>query len=162
MYGSDSTTADLENEQRFENSWNVAETAILVLLGFMIVGGLLGAFGGGVLSRAEQRTADNRADIRYERILRKSASSAMRIDATTPDRTLVLELDQGFAAEVSSTVPRAAEVAARPDGIAYTFAVDPGQPVEITINTKPQKAGWFQRQINLLGSTVMLPQIVLP
>jgi hypothetical protein len=46
---------DIRDESAFEHAWNVAETTILALLGFVNITGLLGLFGGGPLSHASRR-----------------------------------------------------------------------------------------------------------
>lgn len=166
----DTTFARAMPNQGFERRWNQLMLAVELFVGLNICAGLLGLFGTGPLSRASVGIANPAAQVRYERVTRRTLASDLVFDLTAPlaDDKVEIELPRDFlrGVDVTSSSPRASRMAADRDGVLYRFDLGPSRQGEIRFTVKPRSAGFVNSSIKIDSggrtAEVALKQIILP
>ncbi len=115
----------------------------------------IGVFGGGPLSSATARLADGAAVIEYDRFIRRSAPSEIRITAapaTAASGTLEIEVGRGFprAFSIEKILPEPIRSTATQEGTRFSFETVPGSPAEVTLSVKATGLG-FERPAVRVG-----------
>ena len=153
---------DLEFERRQWRAQHVGWVVILLLL----VAGLLGVFGGGLLSGAEATSGS--LTLEYERLVRQRAQTALHLRLTSgPSNGIVsVWIDQPFleSVDVERITPQPVEMAAGAGRIVYHIALeDPSQPAEITVTYQPVGPGLRRIALGVVdGADLGVAQFVYP
>lgn len=137
-------------------------------LTLFVLAGLLGAFGGGSLSRAEARDASGRLAVRFERFARADTSTTLeiRVVAAQQGEPLWLNLSKNYfdAARIDRIVPEPERTVVTQDAVRFGF--DPNQAGEsglIIVTLTPVQFGRIQGSLGLAsGPAVQFVQIVYP
>jgi hypothetical protein len=124
----------VQEDMRFQRRSWAAERTGWILLALIAVAGLTGVFGTGPLSR--QQVSAGPLTVHYEQFQRRTRLAPFRFDVTrTPGAEVSLKLDDAFARDfqIASIEPPPIRSATAPDGIALTFAAEPGKAGSIVI-----------------------------
>jgi hypothetical protein len=137
-------TLQLPAETDFHRrAWRVQRISYLVLT-VIVLAALLGAFGGGPLSRAS-RNDGHGLTLQYERFARASGRTTVDLyfDAAAETRTHALLLDRGWieAVRIQSIVPAPSQTLALPGALRYRFDVQEGSDLHVRIEAEPAAPG---------------------
>ena len=158
--------ARVKTYPRFERGWNRLQMAIEILVALIVLSGLLGLFGTGPLSSATATGPNAGVGIDYERILRRTVETEMKIGFGKPvlgPRLNVL-LPHAFLADMSvvSTSPRAAAMLMEKNGVTYVFEVGASGLGVITLSLKPKGVGLITSPFVVQGEPIVLHQFIFP
>lgn len=137
-------------------------------LTLFVLAGLIGAFGGGSLSRAEARDASGRLTVRFERFARADTSTTLeiRVVAAQQSEPLWVHLSKDYfdAARIDRIVPEPERTLVAQDTVRFGF--DPNQAGEsglILVTLTPVRFGRIQGSLALPGGpAVEFAQIIYP
>lgn len=139
-----------------------------VVIAVSIGAGLAGALGDGPLSSASVVSADGRASVHLERVVRYNAPSAVEVrlapDAGS-DTIVTVSLDTAYlrAVEILRVAPEPVRVRASPDRVEYhMLRPDPARSMTITFSIQPGTPGRHRLRLGLIGGSVEFDQLVLP
>jgi len=149
----------IECDDEFQRrEWRMERVGWAGLALFVIAAGA-GSFGGGPLSDATATDVTGKLVVEYERFVRASASSALRLhispEAAT-DGEIRVWADAVYLrdVEVSSIVPAPTRVEHRGERVVYVFAaVEPAGPSEIVFRYEPSRAGRLRGHFALSEGT---------
>ena len=163
---SDELFASVKTFPRFERGWNRLQLAIEILVALIMLSGLLGLFGTGPLSSATATGPKAAVEIDYERLLRRTVETEMKISFGKPilgPRLSVL-LPHAFLADMSvvSTSPRAAAMLMEENGVTYVFDVGASGLGMITLSLKPKGFGMITSPFVVQGESIVLHQFIFP
>lgn len=145
--------ADADFQRR---DWRLQRVAWVVFAAILIVA-VLGLFGSGPVSWAEERSSSGELVVRYERFSRKlgetSLNASIRPDPRTATVALVVSPGYLDANEIRSVTPAPTAVVFTSDGVRYEFAVDDRSgPVEVEFHVKPKDIGVQHFALSLPGA----------
>jgi hypothetical protein len=161
--GSLEISEDLEFER---GEWRVERAAWGVIL-LLLVAGLLGAFGGGILSHAEAESGP--LALEYERLARQRAPTELRLriaPGTATDGDVRIWFDRAYLdlIAIERIEPEPAAAATGEDRVVYRFAlVNPSQPAEVMVRYQPVVAGTTTLRLGVVdGVEIGVNQFVYP
>jgi hypothetical protein len=133
-------------------------------MGLFFIGSVLGAFGGGPLSRAEAVDPAGQLRIAYERISRYGTRSRLQVYAGGSGIAVTVTLDHALleAFQLRQIVPAPLSAQLAGDGVEFTFARDATAMVPIVFELESTQAGRVGGTIRSGGSAVALRQFILP
>ncbi len=137
-------------------------------LTLFVIGGLVGAFGGGSLSRAEARDASGRLAVRFERFARADTPTTLeiRVVAAQHSEPLWVHLSKDYfeAARVDRVVPEPERTLVTQDAVRFGFDSNrAGESALIIVTLTPNQFGRIQGSLGLAGGpAVDFVQIVYP
>jgi hypothetical protein len=166
----ESKPLEVDENQAFQRREWRAQRVGWAGLATIALGGLLGAFGQGVLAQAEGTSTEGTLQVRYERVVRRLAPAEVEFTVAPgmagADGRVRLWLDRAYAEglQIRQVQPEPAEVSVTPALLLYSFAVsDGGRPVRITFSVEHGRAGLSRGSAGVLPrGTVTLDQLVLP
>jgi hypothetical protein len=151
----DASGLQVGDDERFQRrEWKIQRVA-WVVLGLVLLGGLLGAFGGGVAAHATASSAGVPAVLDYDRLVRFSAPTELRVvldpTAIRPDGVAHLWLPHRYLrhVEVDRVTPEPQRVIGGASGVIYEFVLTPGQAGIISVVVRPTRAGVLAGQLVL-------------
>lgn len=136
--------------------------------GALVVGVLAaaaGAFGDGPLSHTRISAAAGRLVVEYDRMVRHSASSEIRVRISPPgnsgEAALWIDLPYLRDVEITSIVPEPSRTEHRGEHVAYVFPVaSHAAPLEIIVRYEPTRAGRLSGRLGTSdGATVTVRQV---
>jgi hypothetical protein len=151
--------------QRCEWAFERAGWAVLAVL---LLAGLLGAFGQGPVAHAVLASPDGRVTVRYDRILRVGAPSALAVTVVpgaAGDSTITLSLDRAFldAVGVERMMPEPVLTRAAAGLIEFQFRSDGStHPLEVVFTILPDEIGVQHASLRTAHGSLRLTQRVLP
>jgi hypothetical protein len=163
---------DLEYQRR---AWRFQRIGWIVIA-LVLVGGLLGLFGRGPLSRSVATDRGNRLAVEYDRIARYDSPFRLVIQfhpspqssqTASPEssQTVRLWIDRQYAKslKIEEITPEADRAELTGDGVVYIFRVTPSQPSTVTLTGTMQGLGWVEGRLGADPSdAVIFRQFVLP
>jgi len=159
---------ELEHDDRLLRAdWKVQHAGWWVFAA-IILAGLLGAFGGGPLSRASFADQSAGFSVRYERIARWETAVLMRITLLPRDdqsQTAMVWIGNAYleGAPVQWINPSPQRALTRADRTLYEFPIGAGQSGTITFEFRPERAGLHTLRIGRgEHAGAELSQFVLP
>jgi hypothetical protein len=145
----------IEDDMAFQRrEWRL-ERAGWAALALFVGAAAAGAFGGGPLSRASAADASGHLVVRYERFIRASAPTELRLQvspAAAHGGELHLWAESAYFRdiEISSVVPEPARVEQRGPRLVYVFPLTHlVGPFEISLRVKPMAAGRHSGQFGV-------------
>lgn len=158
--------ADNKSSQRFERGWNVLQLIIEISVGLIVLAGLAGLLGTGPLSSHVELFRTIPLQVSYQRIMRRTVASEIKMRAMAPlsSQTLEIELPNKLtdAVDVTSTSPRSVAMRAEADGIVYVFQLGQEKLGTIIFSVKPRSPGWIDSTLRANGQVLPLHTLVLP
>ena len=162
----DELFAAVKTYPRFELGWNRLQALTEVVVAIVVAAGLLGLFGTGPLSSATAEGANKAIGITYERILRRTVQTELRIALHRPTAgpTVEVLMPDAFLNDMSiaSSSPRASAMRVAPHGITYVFDVGPEGTGHITFDLKPKGYGAITSPFVVAGEPIVLHQFIFP
>ncbi|HEU4616679.1 MAG TPA: hypothetical protein VFV10_01495 [Gammaproteobacteria bacterium] len=156
---------DIERERRH---W-LYERIVWSLMALVVVAEILGAFGGGVLSRATAGSPERGLAVEYSRVWRKNAPTDLRFrmpraPADGGELTLWIARRYLDKLDVDEITPEPERVEVGADRLTYVFnAHEPGIPAEILFEIEPQTWGRLHAAAGLEGGAqVAFTQTIFP
>lgn len=150
----------------FESGWNRLQTITEIVVAFIVAAGLIGLFGTGPLSSAKAQGPNGDFGISYERILRRTVESKLKISLIKPvtGPTVEVLLPDAFLNDmtIASASPRASAMRLDPRGITYVFDVGPAGTGQITFDLKPKGYGPIASPFVVAGEPIVLHQFIFP
>jgi len=161
-------TLDVDAGDRFQRrDWNF-QRAGWVAFAICIVAALAGVFGRGPVAHGEARSADGKIVVEFERLARRRAPTALRLQAAPGETAPRVWIARGFLdrVEVKDIQPRPARVTGGQDRVVFEFAGD-GSPsavgATLTFSLEPTKSGLARCEMGLVGGpAVDFKQFVFP
>ena len=159
---------EVETDEKFSRRNAVAERIVWVILTLFILGGFVGFFGKGGISKTKKESGDGALLIHYERYLRYNTNSEIKLSLLKPPAadSVRLIVSDGFIDNVVmeniSPAPVASGMTSK--GQMYLFRLEPGNfiPV-ITFHYRPEHNGTLRSTIVLPGSQPLsISQFVYP
>lgn len=156
-----------ENQKAQRRIW-VAERIGWAALFLLAAAAVAGMFGDGPLSHVRSEIGDS-VTVRYERTLRRSASSEIEVDVSGPSagEDIVLLISQGLARilDPARSIPAPARIVALEDGgLALVFTMAPGaSDASLLLRLEPKHAGKLKSKIAVEGGPpLVFEQSILP
>lgn len=138
--------ADLEMEQDLEFqrlSWKIERAAWLVMA-LLMIGGLLGAFGSGPLSRVSTGET-NKLQLEYERFGRYESPSSLKIHLKAPAESeeARIKISRSYfdAVRLERIIPEPVSVRVVDGWLDYTFKVDAPATLSVKVDVTTQTFG---------------------
>lgn len=160
---------EIEHDLLFQRRAWVAQRIAWGLMVLVIIGALLGLFGSGILSHSTAQTADAALQVEYENLARFDSATTLQLTlgATSSNNdTVTIWIDKAYLNDfvISYINPEPLDVKSSGPRLVYTFGVaNPNQPVQITLDLRPQRTGLLTGAVGLLnGPTLTLRQFVYP
>jgi hypothetical protein len=151
----------LRREWRFERvGWGV--------LALILVAGSLGVFGDGVVAAASSRSPDGVIVLRYDRIIRRDAPSALELrlsEAHQADSIVVVALTEDYLAamDVERVMPEPMLVRASSGRVEYhLLRLDPSRPMVVRFSVRANATGSYRAVVGVDGRVLGFHQFVLP
>jgi hypothetical protein len=160
------TELDTADSLRFQRRAWAFERVGWVAMALFLVCATAGVLGRGPFSHAQGRSHDGMLSVDYERVVRRSAPSDLRlmIDVPRPN-PCVVRLSRAYVdqAGVEQIVPPAQSIQSAGDELLYRFptTADDG-PLTIQIRMSMRAAGIVNGSIRVGDEAVGIRQIVLP
>lgn len=148
----------------FEQRESRASVLAWPLMSLIIAACVLGAFGGGPLSRAETADSSGALRVEYERISRFGTSSRLQIFATGSGTGAAITLDRALldAFHVRQILPAPQSSRLAGDGVEFVFVKDRSAVAPIIFELESRQAGTVGGTIRSGNSVVALRQFILP
>jgi hypothetical protein len=148
-------------QQRRE--WVIQRVA-WVIVGLILAGSLVGAFGKGPLSRRTQHVQG--LTLKYDRIVRFQDRTELRV-TVEGDASEVVSLEVGddylSHVELESVVPEPEEQRSRPGVVELRFRpARAGEPVEVCVRVKVAKVGTLKGSVSAGRGVLRFEQFCLP
>jgi hypothetical protein len=163
-------SAALERDQRDEvlqREWRFERTG-WAALGIVLAAGLVGVFGDGAVAAASDRSADGAVLLRYERIIRQDAPSALELRlaaAPVADSVVIVSLTEEYVAavELERVVPEPLLVRTASGRVEYhLLRHDPSRPMRIGFSLRASGMGVRHAVLAVGGRALGFRQLVLP
>jgi hypothetical protein len=161
---------DLELDQDLEfqaRSWRV-QRAAWVVMALVLLGAVLGALGGGPLSRTTARSEDGSLVVEYERVIRQQAPAELKLGLKAGSDGLArVMLPRAYLEKVrvESIVPEPESSKAGPEGCTFAFRCGGDAEVIIRFDTEglgPAAADVVLGRQGVAGQTARVRQFILP
>lgn len=126
-------------------------------MGLVVLGGLLGVFGEGPLSKATTFSPDGLVRVEYDRFLQYHNPCSLRVivEGGVAEQGVVrlwLGRDYVDRLEIQQVAPEPTFMEAAPDGHVFVFRVtDPDRPVLLNFQFEPDRRGPLPGRIGLDG-----------
>jgi hypothetical protein len=151
-----------EEDLRFERRWHRVQRVGRALLVIAIVAALVGVFGTGPFAAATAPGPGGRFSIDYDRFVRSTQSTSLRISARGTPGPATVAIAQSFL-EVTSL----ADVSPQPDsetarGGRVVLSYQGSLPDEIELKLAPENIGIHQATIWVGGAPVRFRQVTWP
>ncbi|MCC2658093.1 MAG: rane protein [Panacagrimonas sp.] len=158
-------TLQLPEEPDFHRrAWRMQRIACGVLAA-IVLAALLGAFGGGPLSRAQSGDAHG-LSIAYQRFARAEARTTLDLHyAAGPATTRELVLGRAWIDDMREIriTPAPSAVHPQADAIRYRFAVQDSAPLHVRIEAEPIGPGPVELRVGQLDAApIRVNQLVFP
>jgi hypothetical protein len=142
--------------------WRFSSASWIVLTAVFFAS-LLGAFGNGVLSRAEAGQRDG-LRVRYERVARFGSSIRLEITDPRAGSPLRIDIDQSLldALRIEQITPAPISTQLAAGGVAFEFARETGATSPVIFDLEPIRAGMVRGSIHSAGAAVAIRQFILP
>ena len=151
----------------FQEKWWKFENAVWVFFALLLVLDLLGAFGRGVLAKAQATSDDGSLRLKYERIERTMTPSAMQVSfgpGAQQNGVYKLFVSGSLVQELGNQriAPQPASSAIGNGGITYTFPAE-GDSATVTFSLEPSAPGIYSfRMAQPNGSGIERRVVVMP
>lgn len=164
-----SRTLQLPEATEFHRRAWLLQRIACALLGLVVLAALLGAFGGGWLSRSS--ADDGRGmHLEYERVARRDAHTRLDLHlggdaATTARGTREIRIARTWLEDVriQSIVPPPRDTLAQAGALHYRFDVQDGEPLRVRIDVEPTRPGRMDLQLAQPDAPpIRVTQYVLP
>lgn len=160
---------DTSEDMVFQRRTWLVERVGWVVIALIVIGALLGFFGGGgLVASAESATEDGSLSVSYERFCRVSSPTRLRIVARPPAGASALRLwfarEYLEAIDISSVVPEPDRVEAAAGRYVFRFSlVAPGEAVAILFHIEPREAWSLHGELGIVGGQALgFEQFVYP
>ena len=155
---------DLGFDLTFEKRWYAFERALRWVLAFVLVAGVLGAFGRGMLSNRD--ASSQGARVKYERLLHYKTPSNIELQVPSVNGEARIEFCKDAAQKLglSQTTPLPSENAASSETGPMIFRADPGQQtVAVHAPLQPSSLGPVHCTLKINGNDAFtIDQFIVP
>lgn len=139
------------------------------VIGLVIVAALAGMTGSGPLSRANAGSERDPLRVQFSRFDRIGAPTAIHVEiegGAVPGEQVAVWLDNAYldTVQIEQISPEPDSVVVGTDRMTHIFSVEePGQPMEVMFNLRPERFGWRTGKVGLSGGpSLEFRQLVYP
>jgi hypothetical protein len=159
-------THPIKEDMAFQRATWRAERIGWAFLGLIAVLALLGLFSNGLLSTASVESPAGDLRVTYERFQRNGAPAEIKLEAVPqPGRQLAIRISAQMldAVTIEAITPRPEAERGIANGVEFVFAVEPGEPLTVYMNVRPNSVGFLAGEIGIGESRpTRLSQFIYP
>jgi hypothetical protein len=148
----------------FEQRESRASALAWPLMSLIFIGCLLGALGGGPLSRAEAADPAGQLRVEYERVGRYGTTSRLQVFAGSGTNAVRIAMDRALldAFQVRQIIPAPQSTQLAGDGVEFAFAREASANAPIVFELESVQTGRVGGTIRSGAISVALRQFILP
>jgi protein-L-isoaspartate(D-aspartate) O-methyltransferase len=160
---------EIDADDEFQRREWLAERVGWLVLGLLLLGGLLGAFGEGWLSQTSTPTVGDRFRVDYERVARHGSPATMRValmPGAVPTGVALIWVDRAYleGVDLRGIAPQPDASWLARDRVVYAVRIqNPADSAHVTFDIQPDNYWSRHARVGLDGGpSVAFDQLVLP
>jgi hypothetical protein len=150
-----SRTHPIKEDMAFQRATWRTERIGWTVLWLIVVLALLGLFSNGLLSSASVESPAGDLRVTYERFQRSGAPTEIKLEvAPQSERQIAIRISRQMldALTIESITPTPQAERGTANGVEFVFAVEPGEPLTVDMNVRPDSVGFIAGEIGIAES----------